>query len=114
MKRIITYLFLVLFSIGSLQAGTHYCVGMDMQDEPDTSMSGDEDSCHFQSEESSKDNNSDNTCCDDSCGSCVSVVVAFNSLADNFEFDYTDRYKQYGSFSILSNHIKIPTPPPNS
>jgi len=39
MRRIFTYLLLVLFSVGSLQAGTHYCVGMDTQDMPDTSMS---------------------------------------------------------------------------
>jgi len=58
--------------------------------------------------------NQDNSCCDDGCESCVSVGVTFNSLIDNLEFAYTQSYKQYDSFFILSNHIEIPTPPPNS
>ncbi len=117
MKRIFTYIFIVLFLIGSLQAGTHYCVNMDMpidgQDVPDTSMSDDQGSCHLPSEEPLNDNQ-DKSCCDDGCESCVSVGVTFNSSTDNLEFAYIESYKQYGSFFILSNHIKIPTPPPNS
>ena len=104
----------MLFSISSLQAGAHYCVSIDVQDEPDTSMLGDQGSCHLQNEEPAADDNQDNTCCDNECDSCVSVGDMFNSLMNNFEFAYADDYKQFGSFFILSSHIKIPTPPPNS
>lgn len=114
MRKIYIYIFLVLFSIGSAQAGTHYCVTMDVQDNSNTGMSDDQASCHFQSEEPASNDKSDNSCCDESCDSCASVVVTFNSLKSDYEFAYAEQYKQYGSFFILSNHIKIPTPPPNS
>lgn len=115
--KIFTYLFIVLFSIGSLQAGTHYCVNMDMSEDvpvdvQHTSMSDDQSTCHMPSEEPANDDQS-NSCCDNDCGSCVSVGVTFNSSVNNFEFAYANSYKQYGSFFILSNHIEIPTPPPN-
>lgn len=117
MRLIFTYILIVLFSLGSAQAGMHYCVNMDMQDESTSDLSGNMSNdlalCHSQSEES-VNNNSDSSCCDEGCDSCASVVVTFNSLKNNYGLAYTEQYKQYGSFFILSNHIKIPTPPPNS
>ena len=132
--KIFTYLFILLFSIGSLQAGTHYCVNMGTsenlpKDMPeampeamqgamqDTSMSDDQSFCHIPSQELAKqepaNDDQSNSCCDNDCGSCVSVGFTFNSSMNNLEFAYINNYKQYGSFFILSNHIEIPTPPPN-
>ena len=117
--KIFTYLLIVLFSIGSLQAGTHYCVNMDISEDvpvdmQHSSMSDDQATCHLPSNESVKDDSNDDSCCDIGCDSCVSVGVTFISSMSNLEFAYAERYKQYGPFFILSNHIEIPTPPPNS
>ncbi len=128
MRQIFTYIFIVFFSLGSVQASTHYCVNMDAQKDSNIknstsnestsdvadSLSDNQTLCHLVSEEPASDDDSNNTCCDESCGSCTSIVVTFNSLKNNYEPTYTEQYKQYGSFFILSNHIKIPTPPPNS
>ncbi len=127
MRQIFTYIFIVFFSLGSVQAGTHYCLNMDAQKDSTSqnpinndltrdaasSMSDDQSPCHLHSEEPASEETSDNSCCD-SCESCASVVVTFNSLNNNDGLTYTEQYKRYGSFFILSNHIKIPTPPPNS
>ncbi|MFK7814859.1 MAG: hypothetical protein AB8B92_00840 [Gammaproteobacteria bacterium] len=112
----------MFFSLGSVQAGTHYCVSMDMQDESSNNMTGempddmsvDQTSCHLQAEELDSKEKTNNSCCDEDCGSCTSVVVTFNTLINNYEATYTERYKQYGPFFVLTNHIKIPTPPPNA
>ncbi len=118
MRQIFTYIFIVFFSLGSVQAGTHYCVNMDMQgdltSDSSSNMPDDQTSCHFQGDEPASNTNSDNSCCDEGCESCASVVVTFNSLMNNYKSAYTEQYKQYGSFFILSNHIEIPTLPPNS
>ncbi len=91
---------------------------MDEQSESSSNLSANESNvqapCHTQSEESVSTENSDNSCCDEGCDSCASVVITFNSLKNNNEMAYAEQYKQYGSFFILSNHIEIPTPPPNS
>jgi hypothetical protein len=127
MRKLFTYLFIVFFSLGSVQAGAHYCVNMDAQKDTTSqnsinkdltrdaagSMSGDQTPCHSHSDEPTNEETSDNACCDN-CESCASVVVTFNSLNNNDGLTYTEQYKQYGSFFILSNHIKIPTPPPNN
>lgn len=116
MKQTFIYIFIVFFALGSVQAGTHFCMNMpdDSTSDSSNNLPDNQTPCHFQIDEPTDNNNSDNSCCDEGCESCVSVVGTFNSLINNYKLAYNEHYKRYGSFFVLSNHIDIPTPPPNS
>ena len=106
-----------MFSIGTLQASMNCCVDMEMQDtqkETSTSMSDEQESCHSMGDEVAAEEETENSCCESMCDSCVSASVTFNSQANKFEQIYTERYMQNEWLAHASNHIKIPTPPPNS
>ena len=93
------------------------CVDMEMQDmqkETSTSMSDEQESCHSKGDETATEEETENTCCDSMCDSCVSTVVTFNTQANKFEQTYHQRYIQNKLLALVSNHIKIPTPPPNN
>ena len=93
------------------------CAHMDMQDmqkEAPANMPDDQMPCHSMGDEVAAEEESGNTCCDGGCDSCISVAATFNSQANKFEQEHADRYMQSVVLAYPSNHIKIPTPPPNS
>lgn len=121
MRALFTYLLIAIFSIGTLQASIGTCVHMgmlgmqqDMQQEAPTDVSAKQATCHLMGDEVAAEEETDNSCCEGGCDSCLSLVVTFNSQADKGEQTYTQAYAQNILFALPSNHIKIPTPPPNS
>ncbi len=114
MRTFIIYIFILMFSIGSLQASMNYCVHMDMQDNSSSSMSDEQTPCHSMGDEIPAEEETDNSCCDGGCDTCLSTPASFDSQSSKFEQAYTKSYAQSVSFAFPSNHIKIPTPPPNS
>lgn len=86
----------------------------DMQQEAPTDMSSDEMPCHSMGDEVAAEEESNNSCCEGGCDSCASVSATFNSQSNTTQQDYVDRYTQTVVLAYSSNHVKIPTPPPNS
>ena len=103
-----------MFSVGSLQASMHYCVHMDIQENSNSSMSDEQTPCHSMGDEIPAQEETDDSCCDGGCDLCLGTTATFNSPFNNFEQTNINSYTQSISFAIASNHIKIPTPPPNS
>jgi|GEM_PF-7105816 len=118
MRSFFTYLLIAIFSIGTLQASMNICVhqmGMqDMQQEAPSDMSDDEMPCHSMGDDTVAEEETDNSCCDGGCDSCLSVTATFDSQSNKFQQTFTERYVQSVLFALPSNHIEIPTPPPNS
>ena len=114
MITFITYIFILVFSIGSLQASVNCCLHMDMQDNSSSSMSDEQTPCHSMGDEIPAEEDSDNSCCEGGCDTCLSTTATFDTQSNIFEQTYINSYTQSVSFAFPSNHIKIPTPPPNS
>jgi len=85
----------------------------DMQQEAPSNMSDEEMPCHSMAEEVAAEEETDNSCCDGGCDSCLSVVATFDSSPNKFGQTYSESYSHSILFALPSNHIKIPTPPPN-
>lgn len=118
MRTLLTYLLIAVFSVGTLQASMKHCVMMDMQDtqkEVPVNMTDDDSvSCHTMDEEAPVEQANENSCCDEGCDSCASVSVTFNSSVNKFAQMHVNNFTSTIVFALPSNHLKIPTPPPNS
>ena len=87
---------------------------MDMQNNSSSSMSDEKPPCHSMGDEIQAEEEIGGSCCDVGCDACFSTVATFNSQSNKFGQTYINSYTQSISFAYTSNHLKIPTPPPNN